>query len=385
MIPTLLLPGALAALAALIIPLVIHIARRSEQLPTDFAALRWLRAKPRPRSRLRFDEWLLLLLRLALLTALALWLARPVIFGSADTSPYIAVVPGVDLTQARAMIPKSVQTHWLAPGFPAFDSPGPNDLVPLASLVRQLDAELPTGTPLTIVVPQRLAGTDAERPRLSRKVEWRIVPGAMPSASPTPSPPPALSIRYDADHAAGLRYLRAAAVAWQSPGHNANLDEAPIDSPLPEAGRTLVWLGGGTLPAPLVQWIKRGGTAIAASDAIVPSHAARVTLWSDDVGRPLVEATPMGGGRLLRFTRRLVPSEMPALLEPDFPVRLRAVIDPPPPPPTRATANDYAPVTGGRGYDQLPRDLRPWLAILIALLLLAERWLATRGNRAVSP
>ena len=38
MTPALLLPGALAALLALIVPLVIHIARRSEQVPTDFAA-----------------------------------------------------------------------------------------------------------------------------------------------------------------------------------------------------------------------------------------------------------------------------------------------------------------------------------------------------------
>ncbi len=47
----LLFPAALAALVALIVPLVIHIARRSEQQPTNFAALRWLRQKPRPRSR----------------------------------------------------------------------------------------------------------------------------------------------------------------------------------------------------------------------------------------------------------------------------------------------------------------------------------------------
>ena len=39
-----LLPAAFAALAALFIPLLIHLARRSEQRPTDFAALRWLRS-----------------------------------------------------------------------------------------------------------------------------------------------------------------------------------------------------------------------------------------------------------------------------------------------------------------------------------------------------
>ncbi|TQT81878.1 hypothetical protein DB758_11845, partial [Xanthomonas perforans] len=47
----LLFPTGLAALAALLLPLLIHLARRSEHRPTDFAALRWLRALPRPRHR----------------------------------------------------------------------------------------------------------------------------------------------------------------------------------------------------------------------------------------------------------------------------------------------------------------------------------------------
>ena len=46
----LLLPAGLAALAALLLPLLLHLARRHEQTPTDFAALRWLRQKPKPRT-----------------------------------------------------------------------------------------------------------------------------------------------------------------------------------------------------------------------------------------------------------------------------------------------------------------------------------------------
>ena len=60
----LLLPAGLAALAAVLLPLLIHLARRSEQRPTVFAALQWLRRKPKPRHRIRFDEWPLLLVRL---------------------------------------------------------------------------------------------------------------------------------------------------------------------------------------------------------------------------------------------------------------------------------------------------------------------------------
>ncbi|PBS16923.1 hypothetical protein CMZ81_01460, partial [Lysobacteraceae bacterium NML93-0793] len=75
----LLAPLGLAALAAWLLPLLLHLARRDATRPTPFAALRFLREKPRPRRRLRFDDWPLLLVRLALLALLALWLAWPVL------------------------------------------------------------------------------------------------------------------------------------------------------------------------------------------------------------------------------------------------------------------------------------------------------------------
>ena len=59
MTPLLLAPLGLAALAALIVPLLIHLRRRTEEVPLDFAAMRWLEALPKPRRRLRFDELLL--------------------------------------------------------------------------------------------------------------------------------------------------------------------------------------------------------------------------------------------------------------------------------------------------------------------------------------
>ena len=65
--PVLLLPAGLAALAALALPLLVHLSRRQQQRPTVFAALRWLQARPRPRRRIRFDELLLLAVRLLLL------------------------------------------------------------------------------------------------------------------------------------------------------------------------------------------------------------------------------------------------------------------------------------------------------------------------------
>lgn len=377
----LLFPAALAALAALIAPLILHIARKSEQQPTDFAALRWLRSRPKPRSRLRFDEWPLLLLRLALLALAALWLAQPVLFGAGDERPYVAIVPGAQVDLATL---GDARIHWLAPGFPKIDQPWPDSPPPVASLIRQLDAELPAKTPLTIVVPTILEGADADRLRLSRKVTWRISRGAMAASDGRPAPPPPLSIRHDEAHRDALRYVRAAALAWQAVKADSEIDSLTTDEPLPRKGRIFIWLAGGSLPDSVIGWTRQGGTLIVVSDVRLPVEESAQPLWRDAEGQPLAEALPLGRGRLIRFTRPLVPSHMPELLEADFPDRLRALITEQPVP-SRVAAADYAPLPGGRAYDQPPQQLRPWLALLIALLLLAERWLATRRSRSIAP
>lgn len=377
----LLFPAALAALFALVVPLIIHIARKSEQLPTDFAALRWLRQKPKPRSRLRFDEWPLLLVRLILLALAALWLAQPLLFGAADRRAYVAVVPGAQFDSAAF---KDSRLHWMAPGFPTIDTPQPNRPLPIASLIRQLDAELPTGTPLTIVTPTVIGGADADRMRLSRKVMWRITNGTMPEQEAKAALPPPLSVRFDADHRGPLRYIRAAALAWQPAGRDADIETAGIDAPLPDQRRILVWLAGGTLPDAVLRWVGDGGTVLAVSDARLPDSRPAPPVWRDDLGVPLAEAPPMGKGRLIHFTRAMTPAQMPLLLDPDFPAQLRALLAPTTPP-ARVAAADYAPLTGGPSYDQPPQSLRPWLALLIALLLLVERWMATRRSRSIAP
>ncbi|MFD2430592.1 BatA domain-containing protein [Sphingobium scionense] len=287
MMPALLLPAALAGLLALLIPLAIHIARRSEQLPTDFAALRWLRQKPKPRSRLRFDEWLLLALRLTLLTLVVLWLAHPVLFGAASKQPYVALTPGVDPAAVDDKVLAEGRAHWLVPGYPRVEPGKPitADAIPLASLVRQLDADLPQRAPLTIIVPQILQGADAERPRLSRKVDWRIVPGAMPAGKPVPVKLPSIAIRADSAHAGGLRYILAVAGSWQSAGKPADVDSGPLTAPLPPSDKILFWMSAGTLPDALQRWIAQGGQAVVPSDALLPQGATPAPLWQDDLAR----------------------------------------------------------------------------------------------------
>lgn len=378
---TLLFPPGLAALASLLVPLAIHIARRSEQRLTEFAALRWLRERPKPRSRLRFDERLLLILRLLLLALAALWLAEPVLIGAASKQPYVAVIPGARYDGNRE---DRERAHWLAPGFPSLDTPRPSGHLPAASLIRELDASLPPGVSVTIVAPSILEGADAERPRLSRRIRWHIAGGAGPAPALHKAPLPRIAIRADEAHRSSLLYLRAAAAAWAAPGDPAPLHAASPFAPLPPTNVTLFWMAGGSLPDSLMSWVARGGQAVIASDALWPDRIAAFPVWFDARGGILARKGKSGSGQLIHLSRSLSPSQMPLLLDSDFPDRLRDLIAPAPPP-TRAPAADYAPLTGGPQPLPRPDDLRPWLAVLIAALLCAERWFATRRSRGPTP
>lgn len=382
MTPALLAPAALGALLAVMVPLAIHIARRTETQVIDFAALRWLNPNPKPVQRLRLDERLLLAARIVLVAAIVLALAEPVLRPTSDGRPVVAVSPAVD---ARSVPDHGERRVWLAPGFPSFDRPAPTDSAPFASLVRQLDAETPGKTPITIVAPPELSG-DAERLYLSRKVNWRV--GAVarrPTAAPAPAPP-ALTVRYAPASERAVGYFRAAATAFAEAGKPPAFDTAPTDSPVPGTARYLIWLSDAPMPAPVLDWIETGGVALLARDAPSPVEGAQPAIWRDADGAPLATAGRFGKGRVLRLTRSLEPSAMPTLVEPDFPEQLWTLLAPSPAP-NRVAATDYAPsvrATPHAMYNPHPVSLRPWLALIIALIFAVERWLATRRDRPVA-
>lgn len=381
----LLLPAALGALLALLLPLLIHLARREQQRPTTFAALRWLRERPKPRKRIRFDEWPLLLLRLLLLALLALWLARPVLTGAPDVTPWTVVAPGVDADDVARMVESGEgERRWLAAGYPPLSSSKPETPQPIASLLRELDAALPPEAVLTVFVPERLAGLDGAPIRLSRVVEWRVLPGESPLPAMGEGTLEALVVRHGDQRQDEVRYLRAAVLALQ-PDAPANdvFDVAPAGTPLPADASRIAWLAPGLLPPEVRAWIEQGGQALLAHDVVVewPGERSDVA-WRDAQGTVLVEGAALGRGRILRLRQPLQPSRMPQLLEPDFPHRLHALFDAASMP-TRATAEAVAPAQGGPSWLQAPRDLQPWLAVLLALLVLLERWLATSPRRQV--
>jgi hypothetical protein len=379
-----LLPAGLAALAAVLLPLIIHLARRSEQRPTVFAALQWLRQKPKPRHRIRFDEWPLLLVRLLLVALTALLLARPVLFGADSGTPWVVVVPGVDAARARSeLVAKDARWHWLSPGFPSLvaTSPAKPD-ASITSLLRELDAQLPADVALTVLVPEQLDGVDAQVPRLSRRVDWRVVrvKQSQPDVAAERASAPNLVVRYAPARADAVRYLRAASNAWQAPV----TDIAPSTRPLPPRSMQLAWLVPGSVPVDIIEWTGQGGTVLLDAQASIAGLPNLVPLWRDRDGTTLVEGAALGNGKVMRLTRSLAPADMPVLLDGDFPRQLRALFDPVPRAPARVAAADHAPTTGGSAFPPIPRDLAQWLLALIALVFAIERWMATGRRRGVA-
>ncbi|MFT3792510.1 MAG: BatA domain-containing protein [Rudaea sp.] len=377
----LLAPLGLAALAALALPLLIHLVRRLELTTTEFAALRWISERMRPQRRLRFERPWLLLIRLALLALLAVLLARPVWRGDAlPARAWVVVAPGVALADARAAAGVvDAEWHWLAPDFPRVEEAPPAASVAVASLLRELDATLPPAAALTVVVPEQLAGLDGERPRLSRAVDWRIVPGSTSDTVASTPEPVRLAVRYTPESEPALRYLRAAVAAWnqRERGHY-ELDAQPADVPVADTTSWLVWLAP---PSPaLARWLDAGGTALVSHDADTNGEP----LWRDTGGRVLAHRVANDKGCRIALHGGFTPADLPELLDADFPDRLRTAFDPAPAAPTRAAAATMRPrVEAGPEAMSLrsptsARALDVWLALLIAILFLLERFVATR-------
>ncbi|WP_313919975.1 BatA domain-containing protein [Tahibacter sp.] len=382
----LLLPLGLSALLALVIPVLLHLHRRQQRKTTPFAALRWIRGPARPRRRLRLEQWPLLLLRLVLLVALALLLAEPVWRGErAASGDWVVVVPGVDAAQARAQLALPMaHWHWLLPDFPALSArtPAGDDAVGVASLLRELDSELPAGVALHVLAPPLLQGLDGGSVRLSRAVDWQIVNSAPAAPVPPPAPPPlGISLR-QRDDAAAARYLQAAVAAGNRGGtERYRLTVDAPDAALDATTAVVFWLAGEPTPA-LLRWVEDGGTALL--DTATPDQSTQgpaEVLARDSRNAPLLRAQSRGRGRLLSFAAPLQPQALPLLLDSTFATLLLSHLQPAAPPPDRAAAAAVAPLTGAVRADAAPRPFASWLLLVVALLALAERALSLHSAR----
>ncbi len=385
---TLLAPIGLAALAAAALPIAIHLVRRLQPATTEFAALRWISERVGPRRRILFERPWLLLLRLVLIALLALLLAQPVLFETARApKPWIVVAPGVDRASALAAgAGIDADWRWLLPGFPSFDSVPPSTNVPLASLLRELDAQQPASAKITVVVPQEVGGLDGERPQIAHAFDWRFVAGRMADTVPTaPAAPIHFAVRYSAETRSSLMYLRAAVAAWnqREPGRYL-LDAQPLDAPIPAETQWLAWLAPQTTPA-VSAWIEHGGVALLTNR---PS-ANGVALWRNGRQQVLARIESSGRGSVLALPGTLTPSALPLLLDAGFPDRLRVALRGAAPAPTRAHADAVKPrhidrVIGDARASEGSNPLDTRIALLVAALFVVERIVATRVRKLAS-
>lgn len=378
----LLFPFALAALAGLFVPLLIHLIRHPEQKIIDFAALRWLRESLRPRRRPRFDDLWLLLTRLVLLCLLALLLAGPILNGEWRGARHvIAVSTDADLAAARAkMSDKNAEWVWLAADFPSVDSTITRTEQPQASLLRELDASLSESDRLTVIVTDEFAGLDGQRIALGRRVDWLEVPAAPKLAETVHEPEPAVvAIRSDAaDRSSGLRYLQAATSVWKTADGNAwQVDDQPASSPLPGKLDGLIWMSA-ALPDAVLSWIRKGGRALVVDDP----HTNGFAVWRNEFGDIVASDEAVGAGHVIHLRGPLTPATLPDLLDADFPERLQALLLPVPKPPDRAYSGEVKPVPVDRIAAERKTSLSSLLCLLIALVFLIERALATRRRLA---
>lgn len=371
-------PLGLLALLGLALPLLVHLARREQQQPTMFAALRWLRAVQRPRRRLRLEHWLLLALRLALVAGLALLLAAPWFKGGEAGPPQVLVHPALPLPEAQ----EGAELRWLAPGFPSVETAAPDARVSFASLLREADAMLPPGRALIVYVPASLDGADGERPRLSRPVQWQVTDQT--ASAPVPNEPaetslPTMALRHVPETAGQAKWLAAAQHAWRTAPEDADTaDETPAtpDAPWPVDTQVLAWLADGELPANVLAFARDGGTLLIADTTTWPAADAGQVAWRGEDGSARLRAAPLQAGRVLQFTQPLEPAAFPELLDPRFPRWLLQHLRLPPPTPQRVEATHHAPLADGPAFTTPPSPLAPWLAVLLAALFVVERWLA---------
>jgi len=302
------------------------------------------------------------------------------VFNGVGEVSRVVIAPGADAALARAAVPDA-DWHWLAPGFPPIETPMTAIPVPTASLLRELDAELPRETALAVIVPSDLGGLDGERPLLSRAVDWHVVPGRSPHRGASEAEAITLAVRYAPAAEPALRYLRAAVDAMNAEGRTRyTLDAQPRSATLDAATRELVWLGSDP-PSAIVQWIEAGGTALVDRQ---PNNAG-VPIWRDAHGDVLARIDPRGEGRLVALRDAFSAESLPALLDADFPDRLRELLQGSAAAPTRAPADTARPglretKIAAAVNPASTKPLDPWLAMLVALLFLIERAIATRAR-----
>ncbi len=394
-------PAWLWALLALAVPLALHLWSRRPNTVIRVSSLRHLLDLPTARRWSRkLTEPLLLLLRLAVVALLALALARPRLagFSASHRGPVVLLDPKL-LTDSQTLATDPLldslrrageKVRLLAAGFPASPIAKPawykEEPTALWDLIAQADRRLAPDDGLLVIArpsPDRLGGV---RPRLSTTLQWHI-PMSPSSGGWWIGDARRLGdeIRMWLYHGDARHIASHAVTTPARPGI-----VRPADSPAFEIDSgvsRLRMLADSRQPTAVSRqsssgWIEIQPTSvrrITIDSALPETQAARLRLAATAVAAEV--------GDSLLFTPAKADLQLPAgfsdsvILSPAladsvlarWPIRLGMSRDP------RAVGlAQLEPVHARTPGRSRPGDAMRWLLVLAGIVLLAERWLATR-------
>lgn len=411
----LLSPIWLAGLAAVAVPIALHLWSRRGGRPILVGSIRLLAGAPPAvrRSWTIQDPWLLAL-RCGVLVALIVALAGP--YWIPTTPPVHTVALVAQDVDERPALVDSLRRSGIPVAPLGSDDPSAN----LWAAIRRADRAAPAGTRFLVFSPDLLRYFRGERPTLRARVDWHVRP-AVPRRSAEPTSPPAriVAIFADPSRRDDARYLSAALGAAQSAtGIPAVVSQYPATGEAASAATSadwILWLSDRAVPEPIERAVGRGAVLLSDAGGVTPRplHTRVVTgaeptdawlirsastsaavrgapVWADGTGQPLLAVTREGRGLHYRFGSRFTPTWGDLVLRPAFPLamaRLWAAAD------SGAWAapdqrialsqllptrdRDHQPVEAG-----LHRSLFVPFWILAILLFLAERWWSQRPPRS---
>ena len=389
--PTFAEPLWLLGLAAIAVPIAIHLRGKRVGRVVRVGSVRWLAGVPAawaPARRVRRIP--LLLLRCAVLVALSLALARPYLRASGGEA-WVLVAPEVASGVSLDSLRRLGTVRLLATGFPSIDrvppdsTPQPTDVW---SLLREADAAAPAGVRLVVVAPGTVAYLRGVRPELSHAVEYVAAPADSARSADRRTGGP-VTIYFAPDYEDDARYL---SLAFRATAMTRGVTEAvsvlPATDSLPDVATPWVaWLGGSGAPDALQRWLAQGTRILTDGDTSATSDGDRV-VWRGPAGEPLLLAR----GLHYRLRGRFHPSTLPAVLTPDFaewvdtlwaPGPIRAVAPALPISAGQRTPRSSSATVATAGHDpETGRRTALALVLLASLLWATERVLVSRERSA---
>ncbi len=414
-------PVWLAALAALALPVLIHLWNRRPRRTVDFGSIQLLAGAPTSRSRSRrITRWPLLLVRCLLLALLALLLAGPLLerAGESESGPgWVLVSPELlrDWRQGgrrfefeRHQFEESIRSlqaegrplRMFHPGFDPVslaEGPLPEEDWDPWSLLRALEVQPEAPAEVWLFTSDRIRGVPGRRPHTRRRVHWNTI-GVRPDAllrraDSRLDPLRTARVRHGEDRRQEARYLEAALEAIEAWSERpAAAADPPLLFQLGEDGEETgeaFFRDSGALPYRRVERLltipgRRDGSSIRLwrrSDA-----PAGTPLWLDSAGEPLLVAEEGSGS--LRLATRLHPQWSELVFTPAFVEAVHLWLDGEtgfePGGDLRLDPQQLLPApaqdeVAGESASRLPLAGGFWL--LLAGLFCLERWWADREGR----